>query len=398
MIIKPAERTNKVREYYFSQKLAQIEMMRIDGADVINLGIGSPDQPPSKATVDALVSEARKEGSHGYQSYTGIPALRQALSKWYKRYFNVELDPAKEILPLMGSKEGIMHISLAFINTGDEVLVPDPGYPTYTSVTELVGGVVRKFDLKEENGWEPDIEALEKQDLSKVKLMWVNYPNMPTGAKATSELFEKLVKFTNAHNILLCNDNPYSFILNKDHRSILATKGAMENVLELNSLSKSHNMAGWRVGMVAGGSEYIKTILKVKSNMDSGMFLGLQKAAVEALSNPDSWLDDVNTVYFRRRIIVEDIMKMLDCSFDRAQSGLFVWGKIPAGIPDCEGFVEDILNKAKVFITPGFIFGKNGERYIRISLCATENRLREAKERIALTDLSPNPSPGEGGA
>lgn len=382
MIIKPAERTKKVQEYYFSQKLAQIDRMRKEGADVINLGIGSPDQPPSKATVNALVSEARKEGSHGYQSYTGIPALRQALALWYKRYFNVELDPASEILPLMGSKEGIMHISMAFINPGDEVLVPDPGYPTYTSVTELVGGVVRKFDLKEENGWEPDLDALKKQDLSKVKLMWVNYPNMPTGAKATPVLFDRLVKFTRAHGILLCNDNPYSFILNKDHRSILAADGAMENVLELNSLSKSHNMAGWRVGMVAGGSEYIKTILKVKSNMDSGMFLGLQKAAVEALSNPDSWLDDVNTVYHRRRIIVEDIMKLLDCSYDRAQSGLFMWGKIPEGIPDCEGFVEDILNKAHVFITPGFIFGKNGERYIRISLCATENRLREARERI----------------
>jgi aspartate/methionine/tyrosine aminotransferase len=282
----------------------------------------------------------------------------------------------------MGSKEGIMHISMAFVNPGDEVLVPDPGYPTYSSVTELVGGIVKKYDLLEKNNWMPDLEILEKQDLSKVKLMWVNYPNMPTGAKASPALFEKLVAFSKRHGILLCNDNPYSFVLNNDYQSMLQVKDAKETVLELNSLSKSHNMAGWRVGMLAGGSEYIKTVLKVKSNMDSGMFLGLQKAAIEALSNPPSWYDKVNVVYTRRRKIVEEIMGLLNCSFDRKQSGLFVWGRIPDDIADCGSFIDNILKKAHVFITPGFIFGKNGERYIRISLCADEKRLQEALERI----------------
>jgi aspartate/methionine/tyrosine aminotransferase len=382
MIVKPADRTEKVQEYYFSQKLAQIDRMRREGADIINLGIGSPDQPPSENTVDALVAEARKPGSHGYQSYTGIAPLRKAFSDWYRKYFNVGLDPDNEILLLMGSKEGIMHISMAFVNPGDEVLIPDPGYPTYSSVTELVGGVVRKFDLKEENGWWPDIEALEKQDLSKVKLMWVNYPNMPTGARASKELFEKLVAFSKRHGILLCNDNPYSFVLNNDYHSILEVNGAKDTVMELNSLSKSHNMAGWRVGMLAGGKDYIKTVLKVKSNMDSGMFLGLQKAAAEALGNPDSWYEMMNSAYVKRRKIVEEIMDLLNCSYDKTQAGLFVWGKIPESVPDCGAFIDNILNKVYVFITPGFIFGKNGERYIRISLCADEKRLEEAKERL----------------
>lgn len=398
MIIKPADRTLKVQEYYFSQKLAEIDRMRREGADVINLGIGSPDQPPSESTIEALTAEAHKPGSHGYQSYTGIPALRKAFADWYKKYFHVELNPENEILLLMGSKEGIMHISMAFVNPGDEVLVPDPGYPTYTSVTELVGGVVRKYDLLEKNNWIPDLEAIEKQDLSKVKLMWVNYPNMPTGAKASPALFEKLVAFSKRHGILLCNDNPYSFVLNNDYQSMLQVKDSRETVLELNSLSKSHNMAGWRVGMLAGGSEYIKTVLKVKSNMDSGMFLGLQKAAIEALNNPPSWYDKVNSVYVRRRKIVEEIMDLLNCSFDKKQSGLFVWGRIPDNIADCGSFIDNILRKVHVFITPGFIFGKNGERYIRISLCADENRLEEAKERIALTGPSPNTSHNVGGA
>jgi len=382
MIVKPADRTLNVQEYYFSQKLAQIDRMRREGSDVINLGIGSPDQPPSENTVSALISEARKPTSHGYQSYSGIAVLRKAFSDWYEKYFHVKLNPENEILLLMGSKEGIMHISLAFVNPGDEVLIPDPGYPTYSSVTTLIGGIVRKYDLTEENGWLPDLEALEKSDLSKVKLMWINYPNMPTGAKGSLDLFGKLVTFSQKHKILLCNDNPYSFILNKNYISLLAVDGAKETALELNSLSKSHNMAGWRIGMVAGQNEYIKSVLKVKSNMDSGMFLAMQMAASEALNNNDSWYDTVNSVYSRRRIIVEEIMELLDCRYDKSQAGLFVWGRIPENIPDCEVYVENILTKTLVFITPGFIFGKNGERYIRISLCATEERLAEAKNRI----------------
>ena len=382
MIVKPADRTANVQEYYFSQKLAQIDRMRRDGSDVINLGIGSPDQPPSESTVSALIAEAKKSTSHGYQSYSGIPSLRKAFSDWYKKYFYVDLNPDNEILLLMGSKEGIMHISMAFVNPGDEVLVPDPGYPTYSSVTNLVGGIVRRYDLSEENGWLPDLKSLELSDLSKVKLMWVNYPNMPTGVKASVDIFEKLVAFSRKYGILLVNDNPYSFILNKEYISILSVEGAKDTALELNSLSKSHNMAGWRIGMVAGQSDYIKTVLKVKSNMDSGMFLAMQMAAIEALNNPDSWYDSVNSVYIRRRKIVEQIMDLLKCSYDKSQIGLFVWGKIPENIPDCESYVEKILMKSLVFITPGFIFGKNGERFIRISLCATEEKLNEAKNRI----------------
>jgi LL-diaminopimelate aminotransferase len=382
MTIKPANRTNSVQEYYFSQKLAHIDKMRREGADIINLGIGSPDQAPSENTITALISEAQKTTSHGYQSYTGIPALRKAFADWYKKYFQVELNPDNEILPLMGSKEGIMHISMAFVNPGDEVLVPDPGYPTYSSVTNLVDGVIRKYDLEEKSGWLPDLESLESSDLSKVKLMWVNYPHMPTGKKASTALFEKLVSFSKKHRILLVNDNPYSFILNKKYISLLAVDGAKDTALELNSLSKSQNMAGWRIGMVAGNSDYIKEILKVKSNMDSGMFLPMQMAAIEALNNPESWYDKVNEVYARRRIIVEEIMDILKCRIDKTQVGLFVWGRIPEEIVNCEEFIEEILNRTHVFITPGFIFGKNGERYLRISLCANENRLTEAKERL----------------
>lgn len=382
MKVKPADRTTIVQEYYFSQKLAQIERMRREGCDVINLGIGSPDQPPSESTITALTAEAGKSSSHGYQSYTGIPALRKAFSEWYMKYFHVALNPDNEILPLMGSKEGIMHISMAFVNPGDEVLVPDPGYPTYSSVTNLVGGVVRNYDLSEENFWLPDLKSLEQQDLGKVKLMWVNYPNMPSGAKGSMHLFEKLVAFSQKHGILLVNDNPYSFILNNEYQSLLAVDGAKETALELNSLSKSHNMAGWRIGMVAGHNDYIKSILKIKSNMDSGMFLAMQMAAIEALNNKETWYDSVNTVYIARRKIVEKIMELLKCRYDKSQVGLFVWGRIPEEIANCESFIEVILNKSHVFITPGFIFGKNGERYIRISLCATEEKLNEAKNRI----------------
>jgi len=388
MKVKPANRTSNVQEYYFSQKLAQIDKMRREGADIINLGIGSPDQPPSENTITSLITEAKKPTSHGYQSYTGIPALRKAFADWYKKYFHVELNPDNEILPLMGSKEGIMHISMAFVNPGDEVLVPDPGYPTYSSVTNLVGGIVRKYDLEEKRGWLPDLETLENSDLSRVKVMWVNYPNMPTGTKGSILLFEKLVAFSLKHSILLCNDNPYSFILNKEYHSLLAVDGAKETALELNSLSKSQNMAGWRIGMVAGHSGYIKNVLKVKSNMDSGMFLPMQMAAVEALNNPDSWYDTVNSVYIRRRKIVEEIMDVLNCKYDKTQVGLFVWGRIHEDISNCEKYVEDLLMKIHVFITPGFIFGKKGERYIRISLCATEEKLTEAKRRIKNLNLN----------
>jgi aspartate/methionine/tyrosine aminotransferase len=382
MKVKPAIRTESVQEYYFSAKLRQIDQMRREGADVISLGIGSPDKPPSENTIERLAAEARKPNVHGYQSYNGSPALRKALSDWYLKYFHVHLDPDSEILPLMGSKEGIMHISMAFVDPGDEVLVPNPGYPTYSSVTNLVGGKIRYYDLDEENGWHPCLKALEKSDLSKVKLMWTNYPNMPTGARASEQLFSDLVAFSREHGILLINDNPYSFILNNDYLSILAVEGARETVLELNSLSKSHNMAGWRIGMVAGDREYIKNILKVKSNMDSGMFLPLQLAAVEALNNPESWYETVNEAYAERRKTAESIMEILGCTYDKNQSGMFLWGRIPDSIGSCETFVEEILNKALVFITPGFIFGSRGERYIRISLCAENSRLKEARERI----------------
>lgn len=383
MKVKPADRTSTVQEYYFSQKLRQIDLMKKNGADIVNLGIGSPDQPPSLNTIEKLREEAGKPSSHGYQSYTGIPALRNAFSEWYKKYFNVDLNPENEILPLMGSKEGIMHISMAFVNPGDEVLIPNPGYPTYSSVTNLAGGKIRYYDLEEKNGWYPDLREIERTNLSKVKLMWINYPHMPTGISGSEELFKKLVEFCSKHGILLCNDNPYSFILNNVYLSLLSVDGAKETALELNSLSKSHNMAGWRIGMLAGHEEYIKNVLKVKSNMDSGMFRAMQSAAVEALNNPSSWYDEVNKVYQNRRILVEDLMKILGCSFDRTQVGLFVWGRLPDKVQNCEAFVEEILTNTYVFLTPGFIFGTNGERYIRISLCADEASLAKAKTRIS---------------
>lgn len=383
MKVEPADRTLLVEEYYFSRKLKQIDDMRKGGADVINLGIGSPDQPPSRDTVSRLAAEAEKPNVHGYQSYTGIPALRKAFAEWYLKHFNVRLDPEGEILPLMGSKEGIMHISLAFVNPGDEVLLPDPGYPTYSSVTKLVGGRVRYYDLKEENKWLPDIDSLEKSDLTKTKIMWINYPHMPTGAKASLEVMSRLVSFASRNNILLCNDNPYSFILNTEYLSVLNVENAIDTAIELNSMSKSHNMAGWRIGMAAGNREYIKAVLKVKSNMDSGMFMPMQMAAVEALNNPDSWYENINNLYRRRRKIAESILELLGCTFDRNQAGMFLWGRIPEDIEGGEDFAEQILIKTHVFITPGFIFGKNGSRYVRISLCASEDRLSEARERLA---------------
>jgi aspartate/methionine/tyrosine aminotransferase len=356
--------------------------MRRSGADIINLGIGSPDQPPSDNTIAKLTAEALKPEIHGYQSYIGIPSLRNAFAGWYSKYFGVSLDPDGEILPLMGSKEGIMHISMAFVNPGDEVLVPDPGYPTYSSVTRLVGGIVRYYDLKEENGWLPDLKKLEKEGVAGVKLMWVNYPHMPTGARASAKFYEELVDFALKHGILVCNDNPYSFILNNEYLSILSVRGAKETAIELNSLSKSHNMAGWRIGMAGGSREYISSILKVKSNMDSGMFRAIQEAAAEALGNPPEWYEQINRVYLERRKKAEEIMGVLKCSFESSQTGLFVWGRIPEAIKSCEEFVEKILTEAHVFITPGFIFGTRGDRYIRISLCAGVPVLEKAITRL----------------
>ena len=381
--IKSSDRTNLVQEYYFSRKLKEIDELRKQGKNIINLGIGSPDQMPSGNTINKLVESAVCPDNHGYQSYNGILALRTAFAEWYKKYFHVELNPQNEVLTLMGSKEGIMHISMAFLNPGDEVLIPDPGYPTYSAASKIAGGTVRTYDLTAENNWLPDIASLEKEDLSKVKIMWINYPNMPTGAKATKKFFTELVAFAHKHNILLCNDNPYSFILNKEHLSLLSIEGAKDVAIELNSLSKSHNMAGWRIGMVAGHSEYINSILKIKSNMDSGMFLPLQLAAAEALNNPPEWYDEINEVYLKRRKIVEEIMDILKCTYDKKQTGLFVWGKILSTYESAESLADKVLQEANVFITPGFIFGKNGIQYIRISLCTKENLLEEAKQRIS---------------
>jgi LL-diaminopimelate aminotransferase len=382
--IKPSSRTELVQEYYFSHKLRQIAEMREAGLDIINLGIGSPDLPPAPAVIEKLSEAAKLPNVHGYQSYNGIPALRKAFAEWYEKYFHVTLNPDNEILPLIGSKEGIMHISMAFVNEGDEVLVPNPGYPTYTSVSKLTGGKVRFYNLDEKHNWHPDLQKLEDSDLSKVKIMWVNYPHMPTGTKGNKKLFDNLVAFAHKHSILLCNDNPYSFILNNEHLSLLSVDGAKEVALELNSMSKSHNMAGWRIGMVAGHAEYIQSIVKVKSNMDSGMFQPMQLAAVEALNSTDEWYAANNKIYSHRRKLVEDIMHKLNCTFDATQTGLFVWGKIPARYSSGEELTEEILHKANVFITPGMVFGDQGNEYIRISLCANEQILNKALDRLSI--------------
>jgi len=381
--IKPSSRTELVQEYYFSHKLRQIAEMRESGLDIINLGIGSPDLPPAPAVIEKLSEAAKLPNVHGYQSYNGIPALRNAFAEWYEKYFHVMLNPADEILPLIGSKEGIMHISMAFVNEGDEILVPDPGYPTYTSVSKLTGGKVRFYNLDAKHNWHPNLMELENSDLSKVKIMWVNYPHMPTGTKGSKKLFDDLVAFAHKHSILLVNDNPYSFILNNEHLSLLSVDGAKEVALELNSMSKSHNMAGWRIGMVAGHAEYIQSIVKVKSNMDSGMFQPLQLAAVEALKSTDEWYTENNKTYRSRRVLVEDIMLKLNCKFDASQTGLFLWGKIPAKYGSGEELTEEILHKAHVFITPGMVFGDQGHEYIRISLCANEQMLKKALERFS---------------
>lgn len=380
--IKPAARLSLVNEYYFSSKLAEISRMRSQGIDVINLGIGSPDLPPADNVIEVMKRDASSSHSHGYQSYNGIPELRQAFARWYGEHFGVALDPGGEILPLMGSKEGIMHISMAFIDPGDEVLVPDPGYPAYTAATSLAGGAPRRYSLTEDNGWYPDIDAIEAEGIDRVKIMWINYPHMPTGTKATEELFSRLVAFASRHSILLCNDNPYSFILNDSRLSLLSVAGAAEVALELNSLSKSHNMAGWRIGMVAGNKGFISNIIKVKSNMDSGMFRPLQAAAAEALAATAEWYDELNSVYRRRRLIAADLMKALSCSFDENQSGLFLWGKIPGHHANAIEMTDELLYKHHLFITPGTVFGINGSNYIRISLCATEETLDKALSRI----------------
>lgn len=382
--IKPADRLSNVSEYYFSRKLKEVARMNAEGKDVISLAIGSPDMPPSEATIDVLCREARKADTHGYQPTIGTPELRQAMAGFYKRWYNVELDPATEIQPLIGSKEGILHVTLAFVNPGDSVLVPNPGYPTYTALSKLLGANIINYDLSAQKGWQPDFEALESMDLSNVKLMWTNYPNMPTGANARRETYEKLVEFARRHNIVIVNDNPYSFILNRDERlSILQVPGAKDCCIEFNSMSKSHNMPGWRVGMLATNAEFIKWIIKVKSNIDSGTFRPLQLAAAQAYQNSDEWHHQANIeTYARRRELAEEIMTQIGCEFDPNQVGMFLWGRIPENYSDAEELTERVLHKARVFITPGFIFGTNGKRYVRISLCAKEEAIKTASERI----------------
>ncbi len=387
-MIQTANRIANVEEYYFSRKLAEVRSLDSAELRVINLGIGSPDQAPSVETVEALIASAKNPANHGYQNYKGIPQLRKGVADYYKRVYNVSIDPETMILPLMGSKEGIMHIAMAFANEGDEVLIPDPGYPTYSSVANLVGAKLRPYALKEELNWGIDVEALKRSDLSKVKIMWVNFPHMPTGRTASREELKELVDLARANNFLIVNDNPYSLILNDEPMSILSIEGADEVALELNSLSKSHNMAGWRIGWVAGKKEYIDAVLKVKSNMDSGMFLGLQHAAVEALKNGEAWFTELNKMYGNRRKAAKKILDVLNCSYSEKQSGLFVWAKAPDSIVDVEKWIDEILYGTKVFITPGFIFGEAGRRYIRISLCCTVEMLSEALNRIQLFEKS----------
>lgn len=383
--VKPADRLSSVQEYYFSRKLKEVAMLNAQGQDIISLAIGSPDMPPSKQTVDKLCKTAAQPTAHGYQPTVGIPELRQAMANFYKRWYDVYLDPKTEIQPLIGSKEGILHTTLAFCNPGDEVLVPNPGYPTYTSLSKILGAKIVNYNLREDNGWQPDFEELEKMNLDRVKLMWTNYPNMPTGGNARMETYEKLVDFARRHGIVVVNDNPYSFILNEGKKmSILQVPGAKECCIEFNSMSKSHNMPGWRVGMCASNPEFISWILKIKSNIDSGTFRGIQLAAAEALNtNDDAWHKEYNVEnYRRRRKIAEEIMTVLGCTFDPSQVGMFLWGKIPEKYANVEDLTERILHEARVFVTPGFIFGSNGQRYLRISLCAKDEKMAEALQRI----------------
>jgi LL-diaminopimelate aminotransferase len=381
-MIESANRIASVEEYYFSRKLAEVRSLDTGELRVINLGVGSPDQPPAPAAIDALIGSAKNPANHGYQNYKGIPAFRKGIADYYKAIYNCTLDPETMILPLMGSKEGIMHISMAFVNEGEEVLIPNPGYPTYSSVARLVGAKLRPYDLREDLNWGIDIEALRNSDLSKVKLMWINFPHMPTGRTASRDELKALVDLARQNRFLIVNDNPYSMILNDEPLSILAIEGADHVALELNSLSKSHNMAGWRLGWVAGKKEYIDAVLKVKSNMDSGMFLGVQHAAVESLKNGETWFRDLNKMYSARRDEAKKIAEELGCSYEQKQSGLFLWAKAPAHIADVEKWIDEILYGTKVFITPGFIFGDAGKNYIRISLCCTVEMLVEALKRI----------------
>ena len=381
--IKPAERLSLVSEYYFSRKLKEVAQMNAEGKDIISLAIGSPDMPPSKQTIQTLCEVASRPDTHGYQPTMGTPELRKAMADFYKRWYGVELNPATEIQPLIGSKEGILHVTLAFVNPGEEVLVPNPGYPTYTSLSKILGAKVVNYDLMEDNGWQPDFEQLEKMDLSRVKLMWTNYPNMPTGGNARMETYERLVDFARKHNIVVVNDNPYSFILNDQPMSLLQVEGAKDCCIEFNSMSKSHNMPGWRVGMCATNPTFISWILKIKSNIDSGTFRGIQLAAAAALSNDEEWHHEANIeTYSRRRKYAEQIMDALGCKYDPNQVGMFLWGRIPDSYSNCEELTERVLHEARVFITPGFIFGSKGERYVRISLCAKEEKIQAALERI----------------
>lgn len=383
-MIQPADRLSLVSEYYFSRKLKEVAQLNAQGKDIISLAIGSPDMPPSNETIQTLCDNAKRADAHGYQPTAGIPELRRAMADFYQRWYNVALDPATEIQPLIGSKEGILHVTLALCNPGDKVLVPNPGYPTYTSLSRILGQEIINYDLLESNGWQPDFNQLESMDLSGVKLMWTNYPNMPTGGRATRELYEKIVDFAKRHDIVVVNDNPYSFILNQDeHLSILQIPEAKDHCIEFNSMSKSHNMPGWRIGMLATNSTFVQWILKVKSNIDSGTFRPLQLAAAQAYSNSEAWHTQANiATYASRRKIAEEIMTSLGCTFDTTQQGMFLWGRIPDSYDDVEQLTEKVLHEARVFITPGFIFGSNGKRYIRISLCAKDDKMKEALERI----------------
>lgn len=386
--ISPAQRLASVSEYYFSRKLKEVAQLNAQGMDIISLAIGSPDQPPSDATIETLCREARCPDAHGYQPTCGIPQLREAMAQFYARWYGVSLNPLTEIQPLIGSKEGILHVTLALVNPGERVLVPNPGYPTYTSLSRLLGCEVCYYDLLPEHGWQPDFEALERMDLTGVKLLWCNYPHMPTGAAARRKTYEQLVDFGRRHGIVIVNDNPYSFILGQERLSILQVEGARDVCIEFNSLSKSHNMPGWRVGMIATNAQFIQWILRVKSNIDSGTFRPLQLAAATALENSDEWHTAANVdVYARRRHIAEEIMRALGCTFDPSQVGMFLWGRIPDCYADVEVLTERILHEARVFLTPGFIFGSNGQRYVRISLCASEARMAEALQRIQAINL-----------
>ena len=383
-MIKGAERLNSVQEYYFSRKLKEVAQMNANGKDVISLAIGSPDMPPSGQTIDKLCEVAHQPDAHGYQPTMGTPELREAMALYYQRTYGVDVDPKTEVLPLIGSKEGILHITLAFVNPGETVLVPNPGYPTYTSLSKLLGANIEYYDLKEENGWQPDFDDLFSRDLSHVKLMWTNYTHMPTGAPANHASYDRLVALARKNDFVIVNDNPYSRILNNKPLSILQSKGAKDFCIELNSMSKSHNMPGWRVGMCIAKPEFTQWILKVQSNIESGTFRGLQLAAAEALkTNSDEWHAEYNnTVYARRRKLAEQIMTTLGCTYDPAQVGMFLWGRIPEHYGNAEELTEYVLHQARVFITPGFIFGSNGNRYIRISLCANEGKMKEALDRI----------------